>query len=98
MMRAVLEMEDWGARCELLGHAGDERICAAISTLCCAVLNALGTRAREAVYEPGEVRFSVRRPSSAQRACLTMFALGLRALAENFPDDADVTLIGDWAL
>lgn len=98
MTQAVLSMTDQGALVELTGHARDERVCAAISTLCCAAMNSLDGLADGARYEPGNVYFAVHRPHREDIACLRMLAVGLSGLAENFPEDVDVTLCGEWAL
>ena len=97
MMQAILTLTDHGARVEMSGHAGDERVCMAISTLCCAAMNMLDERiAGSSRYNPGNVYFAVCKPRREDRACLHMLAIGLCELMENFPADLDVTLCGDW--
>lgn len=99
MMQAILTLTEQGARVEMSGHAGDERVCMAISTLCCAAMNMLDERmVGIRRYNPGDVYFEVYKPRREDLACLHMLAIGLRELAENFPCDLDVTLCGDWEL
>ena len=99
MMQAILTLTEQGARVEMSGHAGDERVCMAISTLCCATMNMLDERmAGSSRYNPGDVYFSVCKPRREDRACLHMLAIGLCELMENFPEDLDVTLCGDWEI
>ena len=97
MMQAIPTLTAQGARVERSGHAGDERVCMAISTLCCAAMNMLDERiAGSSRYNPGDVYFAVCKPRREDRACLHMLAIGLCELMENFPADLDVTLCGDW--
>lgn len=99
MMQAILTLTEQGARVEMSGHAGDERVCMAISTLCCAAMNMLNERmAGSSRYNPGDVYFAVCKPRREDRACLHMLAIGLCELMENFPEDLDVTLCGDWEI
>ena len=99
MMQAILTLTDQSARVEMIGHAGDERVCMAISTLCCAAMNMLDERiAGSSRYNPGDVYFAVCKPRREDRACLHMLAIGLCELMENFPADLDVTLCGDWEI
>lgn len=97
MMQAILTLTEQGARVEMSGHAGDERVCMAISTLCCAAMNMLSdSMVGTARYNPGDVYFAVHKPRREDKACLYMLAIGLSELTENFPADLDVTLCGDW--
>lgn len=99
MMQAILTLTEQGARVEMSGHAGDERVCMAISTLCCAAMNMLDERmVGSSRYNPGDVYFAVCKPRREDRACLHMLAIGLCELMENFPEDLDVTLCGDWEI
>ena len=99
MMHAILTLTEQGARVEMSGHAGDERVCMAISTLCCAAMNMLNERmAGSSRYNPGDVYFAVCKPRREDRACLHMLAIGLCELMENFPEDLDVTLCGEWEI
>ena len=97
MMQAILTLTEQGARVEMSGHADDERVCMAISTLCCAAMNMLDERmSGSRRYNPGDVYFAVCKPRREDKACLYMLAIGLSELMENFPADLDVTLCGDW--
>lgn len=98
-MLAILTLTEQGARVEMTGHADDERVCMAISTLCCAAMNMLSdSMTGMARYNPGDVYFAVHKPRREDRACLYMLAIGLSELVENFPGDLDVTLRGDWEI
>ena len=85
-------------RVEAKGHAGDERICAAISTACGAALNVLGDAAQNIRYESGDVEFDVHLTEDAQVGALEMLAETFFMLADKFPAYVGVTFLEPTAL
>lgn len=81
-------------RVEVRGHAGDERICAAISTALCAALNVLGDAAENVVYESGDVEFDVHMTDGVQMGALETLAETFFLLSEKFPGVVGVTAEG----
>lgn len=95
MTRATIRMRTaTEGRVEVRGHAGDERICAAISTALCAALNVLGDAAENVVYESGDVEFDVRMTDGIQMGAMEMLAETFFSLSEKFPGDVGVTAEG----
>ena len=93
MTQVTVRMQDaLHGRVEIRGHAGDERICAAISTLTGAALNALGDAAENVVYESGDVEFDVRMTDGRQMGALETLLTGLEMLSENFSERVGVTV------
>lgn len=92
MTNAMIRVQGDQARVEITGHAGDALVCAGISAISCAVLNALGGRARNVVCESGEVCFDALVDTDQARGALDVLIFGLIALSEKFPDRAGVTL------
>ena len=93
MTQVTVRMRDeLCGRVEIRGHAGDERICAAISTLTWAALNAMGDGAQHVVYESGDVEFDVRLTDGRQMGALETLLTGLQMLSENFPEGVGVTV------
>ena len=79
-------------RVSIRGHAGDERICAAISTLTGAALNALGDAAGNVVYESGRVEFDLNMTDGRQMGAFNTLLTGLEMLSENFSERVGVTV------
>lgn len=95
MTKAVIDMRTTHeGRVEIRGHAGDALVCAGISTLTGAVLNAMGDAARNVVYESGDVSFDVRMEDGMQMGALETLINGLMMLEEKFPRGVGVTLKG----
>lgn len=93
MTQVTVRMQDaLHGRVEIRGHAGDERICAAISTLTGAALNAMRDAAQNVVYESGNVEFDVVMTDGMQMGALETLLTGLGMLSENFPDWVGVTV------
>lgn len=93
MTQVRVEMRDaLNGRVSIRGHAGDERICAAISTLTGAALNALGDAAGNVVYESGKVEFDVHMTDGRQMGALETLLTGLEMLSENFSERVGVTV------
>lgn len=76
----------------LTGHAGDDRICAAVSTLIGSVLNVLGDAAEDVVYESGRVEFDVSFTDGLQMGAFNVLVEAIEMLSENFPDRVGVTV------
>ena len=76
------------------GHAKDERICAAISTVAGATLNALGNAAELAAYESGRGEFRVRFTDGLQMGAFDVLVEALEMLSEKFPEEVGVTING----
>lgn len=74
------------------GHAGDDLVCAAISTLAGAVLNALGDSAQQVAYESGHVEFDVHMTDGLQMGALNVLVEAFEMLSESFPHRVGVTL------
>ena len=74
------------------GHAGNDLICAAISTLTGATLNALGDAAGNVVYESGNVEFDVHFTDSLQMGAFNVLVEALEMLSESFSQGVGVTL------
>ena len=85
-------------RVSIRGHAGDERICAAISTLTGAVLNALRDAAQNVVYESGNVEFDVKFSDGLQMGAFEVLMEAFSMLSESFPERVGVTMEGTQAL
>ena len=92
MTQAKISVRDNWARVEVIGHAGDARVCAGVSALCCAVLCVLGDLAGDVVYESGEVRFSAHLSTERDRGALDVLIFGLKRLEKDFCGCVGVTL------
>ena len=77
---------------EITGHAGDPLVCAGISTLVCAALNAMGDAAQNVVYESGDVRFDAEITDGVQMGALETLIGGLEIMGDKFPGRVGVTL------
>ena len=95
MTQAVIKVRGGAAHVRLDGHAGDPLVCAAISAMCCAVINALGQLAQDVVYESGGVRFSADLADERARGALDVLIFGLNGLQEKFPGRVGVTWADD---
>lgn len=94
MTQIRIEMRDaLHGQVELRGHAGDARICAAISTVAGAALNTLGEAAKDVVYESGDVRFRLEMQDGLQMGAMEMMVEAFEMLAENFPECVGVTMV-----
>lgn len=99
MTQVTVRMQDaLRGRVEIKGHAGDERICAAISTLTGAVLNALRDAAQNVVYESGNVEFDVKFSDGLQMGAFEVLMEAFSMLSESFPERVGVTMEGTQAL
>lgn len=74
------------------GHAGDQLVCAAISTLAGSVLNVMGESAENVVYESGHVEFDVHFTDGIQMGAFNVLVEAIEMLAESFSDKVGVTL------
>lgn len=93
MTQVTVRMRDaLNGRMEIRGHAGDDKICAAISTLTGAALNAMGEAAQNVVYESGDVEFDLHITDGMQIGALDVLVTGLGMLSENFPERVGVTV------
>lgn len=94
MTQIRIEMRDaLHGQVELSGHAGDDRICAAVSTVVGAALNTLGDAAKDVVYESGNVRFRLEMQDGLQMGAMDMMVEAFEMLAENFPECVGVTMV-----
>ena len=78
---------------DIVGHAGDSLICAAVSTLTAAVLNTIGEAAQNVIYEPGNVQFDVRFTDGLQMGAFNVLVEAFEMLAESFSEGVGVTLM-----
>lgn len=93
MTQVTVRMQDaLHGRVEIRGHAGDERICAAISTLAGAALNAMRDAAQNVVYESGDVEFDVKFTDGMQMGAFEVLMEAFSMLSENFPERVGVTV------
>lgn len=99
MTQVTVRMQDaLRGRVEIKGHAGDERICAAISTLTGAVLNVLRDAAQNVIYESGNVEFDVKFSDGLQMGAFEVLMEAFSMLSESFPERVGVTMEGAQAL
>ena len=92
MTQVTIRLTSKDVYVKMLGHAGDDLVCAGISTTCGAMLNVLGDDAEHVIYEPGHVEFSSHRPSRESMGAIRVLIEALMMLSENFPERVGVTL------
>ena len=93
MTQVMVAMRDaLNGRVSICGHAGDERICAAISTLTGAVLNVLRDAAQNVIYESGNVEFDVKFSDGLQMGAFEVLMEAFSMLSESFPEMVGVTV------
>lgn len=92
MTQVTVRMTGKDVWVKMLGHAGDDLVCAGISTVCGAMLNVLGDDAEHVTYEPGHVEFSSHRPRRESMGAIQVLVEAMMMLSEKFPDRVGVTL------
>lgn len=92
MTQVTVRMTSKDVYVQMLGHAGDDLVCAGISTVCGAMLNVLGDDAEHVVYEPGHVEFSAHRPRRESMGAIRVLIEAMMMLSEKFPERVGVTL------
>lgn len=94
MTRATIEIREGMIEVQVHGHADTAEACCEVSTLCCAVLNALGDEAVDVLYLPGQVEFDAL-ATRANLAKVQVLYAGLLAASEAHPDGVGVTWVDD---
>lgn len=92
MTQVTVRMTSRDVHVRMLGHAGDDLVCAGISTVVGAMLNVLGDDAEKVVYEPGHVEFSSHRPRRESMGAIRVLIEAMMMLSEKFPGRVGVTL------